>query len=186
MPHEGDVTRLLADLSAGRREVLDQLLPIVYEELRGIAHARLRGEREGHTLNTTALVHEAYIKLVDLNRIQWRDRSHFFGVAAGAMRRILVDYAEMRKAKKRGGGEPVLRLEDAPAILDSRAEELLALNAALCRLEALDARHARIVECRFFAGMNIEETAEALGVSPATVKREWALARAWLNRELAA
>lgn len=186
MTQDGDVTRLLADLSAGRREALDRLLPVVYRELRAIAHNRLRGEREGHTLNTTALVHEAYLKLVDLNRIQWRDRAHFFGVAAGAMRRILIDYAEMKSAQKRGGGVADIPLDSAPPLSDARAEELLALNASLCRLEALDPRQTRIVECRFFAGMSIEETAEALGFSTATVKREWALARAWLNRELSA
>ncbi len=184
-PNERQVTELLADLSAGEREALDELLPIVYDELRIIAHRQLRGERSGHTLGTTALVHEAYLKLVNINRMTWRDRAHFFAVSARAMRRILVDYAIMKKARKRGGGRPDLSLDEAMAMADARSEDLIALDDALGRLEAMDPRHGRIVECRFFGGMSIAETAEALGVSPATVKRDWAAARAWLNRELA-
>jgi RNA polymerase sigma factor (TIGR02999 family) len=181
---ESDVTRLLGELTAGRREALHELLPIVYSELRSIAHRQLGGERPGHTLNTTALVHEAYLKLVRLERIQWRDRAHFFGVAAGAMRRILVEYAEMRRALKRGGGAADLHIDDLHIAAAGRDEQVLALEEALQRLERVSERHARIIECRFFAGLSIEETAEALGVSSATIKRDWALARAWLNREL--
>ncbi len=164
---------------------LDRLVPIVYDELRRIAHRQLRGERTDHTLDTTGLVHEAYLKLSRLDRIEWRDRSHFLAVAAGAMRRILVDYAVARRTGKRGGGRERVPLDDILILADERAEELLALDEALQRLAAESERAARIVEWRYFAGMSIEETADVLGISPATVKREWVTARAWLNRELA-
>ena len=165
---------------------MDEFFPVVYEELRRIAHRELRHERTDHTLGTTALVHEAYLKLARLDRIRWQSRAHFLAVAAQAMRRVLVDYAVARRAQKRGGGHAPESLDDAVAMAEARGDELLALDDALRQLQALDERHARIVECRFFGGMSIEETAEALGVSPATVKREWTLARAWLNRELSA
>ena len=165
---------------------MDEFFPLVYEELRRIAHRELRHERSGHTLGTTALVHEAYLKLAHLDRIQWKSRAQFLAVAAQAMRRVLVDYAVARRAQKRGGGFVPQSLDDAMAIASERSEELLALDEALQRLQSLDEQHARIVECRFFGGMSIEETAEALGVSPATVKRGWTMARAWLNRELSA
>jgi RNA polymerase sigma factor (TIGR02999 family) len=164
---------------------LDRLVPIVYDELRRIAHRQLRGERSDHTLDTTGLVHEAYLKLSRLDRIEWGDRAHFLAVAAGAMRRILVDYAVARRAGKRGGGRQRVALDDVLILADERAEELLALDEALQRLAAESERAARIVEWRYFAGMSIEETAAVLDLSPATVKREWVLARAWLNRELA-
>jgi RNA polymerase sigma factor (TIGR02999 family) len=165
---------------------MEQLFPIVYNELRQIAAHKLRSERTGHTLCTTALVHEAWLDLTKLNRIQWRNRTHFLAVAAQAMRRILIDYAVARRTKKRGGGLPIESLDndDALAIAHTRGYELMALDEALTRLSALNDRQGRIVECRFYAGMSIEETADALDVSPATVKREWAMARAWLNREL--
>ena len=163
---------------------VDRLLPMVYDELRRIAHRQLRGERGDHTLDTTGLVHEAYLKLSRLDRIEWRDRSHFLVVAAGAMRRILVDYAVARKTEKRGGGRQRVPIEQVLILADDRAEELLALDEALQRLAVESERAARIVEWRFFAGMTVEETAEVLEISPATVKREWVLARAWLNREL--
>lgn len=165
---------------------MEQLFPVVYNELRQIAARKLRNERTGHTLCTTALVHEAWLDLMKLNRIQWQNRTHFLAVAAQAMRRILIDYAVARRAKKRGGGVPVESLDtrDALAIALTRADELAELDEALTRLAALNDRQARIVECRFYGGMSIEETADALDVSPATVKREWATARAWLNREL--
>lgn len=165
---------------------MDDLLPLVYGELKRIAARELRHERPGHTLCATALVHEAWVELSKLDRIQWQNRSHYLALAAQAMRRVLIDHAVARRAQKRGGGEqPAPLMDDAMAMVQARATELLDLDDALDRLGALDERQARVVECRFYGGMSIEETAEALEVSPATVKREWALARAWLNRELA-
>jgi RNA polymerase sigma factor (TIGR02999 family) len=152
----------------------------------GTWRRELRRERPDHTLTPTALVHEAYLKLVQLERIDWQGRAHFFGACAQVMRRVLISYARMKKAEKRGGGVQPVTLENVVAAAESRPAELLALDEALVRLEALSARQARIVECRFFAGMGVEETAAALGISPATVKREWTAARAWLNRELMA
>jgi RNA polymerase sigma factor (TIGR02999 family) len=164
---------------------MDDLLPQVYGELKRIAARQLRNERPGHTLCTTALVHEAWLELSHLDRIRWQNRSHYLAVAAQAMRRVLIDHAVARRAQKRGGGQPVETLaEDPLVIVQGRASELLDLDDALQRLAALDERQVRIVECRFFGGMSIEETAAALEISPATVKREWALARAWLNRDL--
>lgn len=164
---------------------MDDLLPLVYGELKKIAARQLRAERTGHTLCTTALVHEAWLELSNLDRIKWQNRNHYLALAAQAMRRVLVDYAVARRAQKRGGGQPVEALDGDPLVLvQGRSAELLDLDDALRRLAALDERQARVVECRFFGGMSIEETAAALDISPATVKREWALARAWLNREL--
>jgi RNA polymerase sigma factor (TIGR02999 family) len=181
------VTALLAEASAGRRDALDRLIPIVYEELRQVAHRRLREERADHTLNTTALVHETYLKLIDVKRVEWRDRVHFFGVAASAMRRILIDHARTRNREKRGGSQAArVPLDFALNVSADRDEELIALDDALARLEAANARYGRVVECRFFAGLTLEETAEVLGTSLATVKRDWAFCRAWLNRELRA
>jgi RNA polymerase sigma factor (TIGR02999 family) len=186
MPSASDVTQALLDLSGGDRSALDRLLPLVYDHLREIAHRALRGERLDHTLTPTALVHEAYLKLVQLDRISWRGRAHFFGASAGIMRRILIGYARMRHAEKRGGQEgAAVPLESVVLAAQTRPGDLVALDEALSRLERLSERQARIVECRFFAGMGVEETAAALEVSPATVKREWTAARAWLNRELA-
>lgn len=180
------VTQVLLELSGGNREALERLLPLVYDHLRDIANRALRGERPDHTLNSSALVHEAWLRLVELDRIDWRDRAHFFGACAQIMRRVLISYARMRRAEKRGGPAGVtVPLEDVVLAARSRPAELIALDEALARLEALSARQARIVECRYFAGMSVEETAEALGTSPATVKREWTVARAWLNQELA-
>lgn len=165
---------------------MEQMFLLVYNELHQLAARKLRGERDGHTLCTTALVHEAWLELNKLNRIQWQNRGHFLAVAAQAMRRILIDYAVARRREKRGGGQVLVSLDDtdALAIAHERADELVALDEALARLESLNERQARIVECRFYGGMSIEETADALNVSPATVKREWTIARAWLNREL--
>ena len=168
----GEVTQMLADLSAGKREALNELMPIVYDNLRAIAHRQLRRERGDHTLSTTALVNEVYLKLVNINRVKWQDRGHFFAVCARAMRRILVNYAEMKKADKRGGGQPHVEFHDVMALARSRSDELLALDEALDRLEELNERRCRVVEYRFFGGMSIEETAQTLDVSPATVKRE--------------
>jgi RNA polymerase sigma factor (TIGR02999 family) len=163
-----------------------EMFLLVYNELHQLAARKLRNERDGHTLSTTALVHEAWLELNKLNRIQWQNRGHFLAVAAQAMRRILIDYAVARRRAKRGGGQEIVSLDegDAFAIAHERADELIALEEALARLQQLNERQARIVECRFFGGMSVEETADALNVSPATVKREWAIARAWLNREL--
>ena len=164
---------------------MEDLFTLVYAELRKIAGRQLRGERANHTLCTTALVHEAWFELTKLNRIRWQNRAHFLALASQAMRRVLIDYAVARCAQKRGGGKPIESLEgDALAVVQERAEDLIMLDEALQRLQAVNEYHARIVECRFYGGMSIEETAEALEVSPATLKRDWALARAWLNREL--
>jgi len=179
------IVALLRAARDGNRGALDELFPLVYDVLRRIAHRKLAAERAGHTLSTSDLVHEAYLKLVRLDRIEWQGRAHFLGVAAQAMRNILVTYALRRKTDKRGGGQPGTQLdEELVAIAEAPTGDLLALNRALEKLEAIDPRQSRVVECRFFAGMSIEETAEALGVSPASVKRDWAVARAWLNREL--
>jgi len=164
---------------------MDDLLPLVYGELKRIAARQLRRERPDHTLSATALVHEAWLELSNLDRIRWQNRHHYLALAAQAMRRVLIDHAVARRAQKRGGGQHVDTLDGDPMLLvESRAEELLDLDNALERLAVVDERQVRIVECRFFGGMSIEETAEALQLSPATVKREWTLARAWLNREL--
>jgi RNA polymerase sigma factor (TIGR02999 family) len=155
----------------------------VYEELRRLAHHYMKGERANHTLQTTALVNEAYLRLTDLTRMQWRDRAHFFAMAATLMRRILVDHARDRARDKRGGGVVFTALQDDQAAAGSTVDAL-ALDEALDRLAAIDPQHARIVELRYFAGLTIEETSEALGISPATVKREWTWARAWLHQQL--
>ena len=166
---------------------MEDLLPLVYGELKRIAARQLRRERPDHTLSATALVHEAWLELSQLDRIKWQNRNHYLALAAQAMRRVLIDHAVARKALKRGGGQARDTLDgDAVALAATRAEELIDLDNALQRLGAIDERQVRIVECRFFGGMNVDETAEALALSPATVKREWALARAWLNRELSA
>lgn len=180
----GEFTRLLNASAEGDRAAFDQLFPQVYSALRGIARQRLQHERPDHTLSTTALVHEAYLKLVDLDRIQYKGRTHFYAVAAQAMRNILVSYAHRRKALKRGGEHEKLPLDDVVVMSEERADDVLALDEALQRLQVLDARRHQIVEYRFFAGMSIEETAAALDISSATVKRDWNLVRAWLNREL--
>ena len=181
-----DVTALLRQVSVGNRQAMDTIIPLVYRELRSIAHHHLRREDPGHTLNTTALVHETYLRLVDLRRIEWQHRTHFFAMASRMMRRILVNYARRRKRVKRGGGRARLTLSELDLPIDENLDALLALDEALRRLEAANERRCRVVECRFFAGLSIEETAEALGVSPGTVKRDWRLARLWLNRQLAA
>ena len=178
------VTELLRRAGAGDRGALDRALPLVYDELRRLARRQLRREAEGHTLNTTALVHEAYIRLVDQTRAEWRDRAHFLAVASTAMRRVLVDHARRHHAAKRGNGArvPLEQLEGLAA--DERVELLVALDEALVRLAALDPRQARVVECRFFGGLTEEETAEALGIGLRTAKRDWAKARSWLYHEL--
>lgn len=190
MVTQRNATELLLALSGGHREALNELVPLVYEELRAIARRRLRQERAGHTLNTTGLVHEAYLKLVQLDRMQWQSRAHFLAIAAQAMRNILVSHARNRKRLKRGGGAPHASLEEAEDLAVAadlpvaEADRILALEAALERLAALNPRHARVVECRFFGGMTAEETAVVLEVSLGTVKRDWSLLRKWLGREL--
>ena len=185
------ITDALAGLRAGDARAMDRLVPLVYEELARIAHRQLGLEHPGHTLSTTALVHEAYLRLVDQTRAQWADRTQFFGVAAHAMRRVLVDHARRHRAARRGGNErkPVSlealeRTDAASLAVGDRADILVALDEALERLAALDARQARVVECRFFGGLTETETAEALGVTPRTVARDWVKARGWLYQSL--
>ena len=186
-PPSPDVTQLLLGWSGGDRAAGDELMAAVYDELHRQAARAMGRETPEHTLQATALVSEAYLRLIDQRRVQWRNRAHFFGVAAQLMRRILVDHARTRHAAKRGGGMRQLTLGDADSARDLPDEsgvDVLVLNEALERLAAIDPHQARIVELRYFGGMTIEDTAEALDVSPATVKREWAVARAWLRREL--
>lgn len=184
MDEHADITRLLEQARDGDSAALDRLFETVYQQLRAIAHNRRERWYLDETMNTTALVHEVYIKLVRQNNVPWRDRSHFFAAASRAMRHILINYAEKRRAAKRGGDKSPVPLEDNPIADDDTAAELIAMDQALNRLESLEPRQARIVECRFFAGLPVPETAEVVGVSEATVKREWALARAFLWREV--
>jgi len=179
-----DVTGLLLAWRAGDASAHEQLLPAIYDELRRQAARAMRREGDAHTLQATALVHEAYLRLVDQRRVEWRSRAHFFGVAAQMMRRVLVDHARARLADKRGGALQRVTLGDVGPDESNHELDVLALHDALERLAALDPRQARLVELRYFGGLGIEDTAEALEVSPATVKREWAVARAWLRREL--
>jgi len=181
---QADVTGLLVNWSNGDQQALDQLMPLVYGELRRLAQAYLRRERSDHTLQSTALVHEAFLRLVNQRNVQWKNRAHFFGIAAQLIRRILVDHARAHQAGKRGAGAFKLSLDEAIGVPDKQDLDLVALDDALQRLTGLDAQQGRIVELRFFAGLSIEETAEVLDISPATVKREWSTARAWLFRDL--
>jgi RNA polymerase sigma factor (TIGR02999 family) len=178
------ITQLLVDWNNGRTGALEDLLPLVYAELRRLAAQRLRLERPDHTLQPTALVHEAYIRLVDQRRVRWQNRAHFYGVAAQVMRRILVDRARARKADKRGAGWERVTLIGDKASSGSRDVDVVALDDALTRLASLDPQQERIVELKYFDGLTLEETAEVVGISTATVKREWAIARAWLRAEL--
>ncbi|HEX7050198.1 MAG TPA: sigma-70 family RNA polymerase sigma factor [Longimicrobiales bacterium] len=184
MDSQSPVTDLLLDLHTDDESTVDRIMPWVYDELRAVAHRHLRAEPAGHTLGTTALVHEAYLKLVDQTRADWRDRAHFFAIASRAMRRILVDYARAHGAAKRGGGRRRIPLDRAELAVEERADVLLALNEALEQLAALDERQSRVVECRFFGGLTEAETAEALGVTTRTVRRDWVKARAWLYDRL--
>jgi RNA polymerase sigma factor (TIGR02999 family) len=180
------VTQLLVELRDGQSGAMDRLFPLVYEELRRIARRALRRERTGHTLATTGLVHEAYLRLVDQTRIEYRDRAHFFGIAARAMRQILVDYARRHRAAKRGGAQRVVTLDEGALALEDRAETLLALDEALTDLEQVDARLGQIVQCRFFGGLTEDETAEVVGVTARTVRRDWLKAKGWLYQQLTA
>jgi RNA polymerase sigma factor (TIGR02999 family) len=184
MATPGEITQLLAGWSEGDEAALEKLLPLVYQELHRLANAYMRRERSDHTLQTTALVHEAYLRLVDQQNVRWQTRAHFFAVAARVMRNILVDYARSRGRAKRGDGRPGLPLGEVAVMSDERADELVAVSAALDSLTAIDGRKGRVFELRYFGGMSIEEAAEALKVSPATVTRDWRMARAWLRREL--
>ncbi|HKR60856.1 MAG TPA: sigma-70 family RNA polymerase sigma factor [Pyrinomonadaceae bacterium] len=183
-PTPQNVTQLLTGWRNGDRAALDALLPVVYEELRKQAARYLRHERVGHTLQTTALIHEAYIRLVDQKNVHWQNRAHFFGIAAQLMRRILVDHARTKKRAKRGGSDIRVTFNDANVMGQSKDLDIVALDEALEHLATIDEQQSRIVELRFFSGLTVEETAEVLGISPATVKRDWSMAKAWLHREL--
>jgi RNA polymerase sigma factor (TIGR02999 family) len=181
---QSDVTELLQQWSNGDGQALDRLVPLLYEHLRKLAHQRLRHEDASPSLNTTSLVHEAYLKLVDLRSARFRDRAHFLAMASRVMRRLLVDHARARRSAKRGGGVAAVELTEALLIPDSQAEAITELDEALQRLEAVDPRQSQILEQRYFGGLSLEETAEAVGLSLATVKRELRFARAWLAAEL--
>ena len=183
-PAAGDVTQLLADVQNGRPDAASQLMPLVYEELRRLARRQMRRERSDHTLQATALVHEAYFRLVNQPERSWQNRTHFIRIAAQVMRRMLIDHARARLTAKREGGLQRVPLEEPLLFTEEQSDELLALNEALERLAQFDARQSRVVELRFFGGLTVEETAEALGISPKTVKRDWCVARAWLHREV--
>jgi RNA polymerase sigma factor (TIGR02999 family) len=185
MPASGEITDRLLAFRGGDRDALNQLLPLVYERLRAMAHARLAGRAPGASIDTTTLVHEAYLRLVDQSRAGWRDRTHFFAVAATAMRQIVVDRARRRGALKRGSGLPPAILDENAPGVEARAEQILALDQALDRLGALNDRLVKMVELRFFAGLSIDETAEVLGIDARTVNRDWRVARALLYRMLA-
>lgn len=180
-----EVTQLLLDWSNGDKEALDKLVPVVYQELRRLAGYYMRRERAGHTLQTSALVNEAYMRLVDYRQMRWQSRAHFFAVAAQAMRRILVEHARKRHFAKRGGGAIQVSLDEAATVSAKQAAELIELDDALTGLEAIDPRKSRIVELRYIGGLSIEETAEVLNISPATVQREWRSAKAWLYQAIA-
>ena len=184
MMSDGDVTTLLRDWSRGSPTALDQLLPVVYKQLRQIAARQLKHERADHTLPPTALVHEVYLRLLDQRQVDWQDRGHFFGVASQVMRRILVDHARRHNAGKRGDGQRATPIEEAADVAAPNEQFVVALDCALDRLQALDPNLVRIVEFRVFGGLTIEEAAEALNVSPSTAKREWRTAKAWLAREI--
>jgi RNA polymerase sigma factor (TIGR02999 family) len=182
----GDVTRLLGRLRAGDAGASDQLMPLIYDELRRIAGAQMRRERPGHTLQSTAVVHEAYLRLMGEQDLDWQNRAHFFAIAAKTMRRVLLDYARQRHAGKRGG-EAARKVDlDADLLIaDERLDDVVAVDELLGRLQEMDPQQARIVELRFFAGLNVEETAEVMGISETTVKREWRSAKAWIHGNLA-
>jgi RNA polymerase sigma-70 factor, ECF subfamily len=178
------VTELLLAWGSGDRSALDELVPLVHQELRRLARSQMRGERDNHTLQTTALVNEAFLRLIDLRRIRWQDRAHFLALSAQLMRRVLVDDARTRNYRKRGGGAATVALDDVAVAAPERAADLVALDEALENLARVDPRKSRVVELRFFGGLSVEETAGALNVSPETVMRDWRLAKVWLLREM--
>ena len=183
-PSPNEVTRLLLAWSNGDRAALDELIPLVYDELRRLAHHYMRQEREGHTLQTTALVNEAYVRLIDQNSVHWQDRAHFFAIAAQMMRRILVDYARSRRYAKRGGDARQVSFNESAIVSPQKGAEMVAIDEALTDLATRDMRKSKIVELRFFGGLNIQETAEVMGISPTTVQREWRSAKAWLYQAI--
>jgi RNA polymerase sigma factor (TIGR02999 family) len=183
-PSPSEVSRLLLNWSQGDRAALDKLVPLVHDELRRLARHFMRREREGHTLQTTALVNEAYVRLIDQRSVRWQNRAHFFAIAAQLMRRILVDHARSRRYAKRGGDARQVSFDEAAIVSPERGAELVAVDDALTDLAARDPRKSQIVELRFFGGLNIEETAEVLGISPTTVQREWRSAKAWLYQAI--
>lgn len=184
--HAGEVTALLTQLAKGNQEAASSLIPLVYKELHRLAGAYMRRERIDHTLQPTALVHEAFIKLVQHHSIDWQSRAHFFGIAAQVMRRILVDHARGHLRDKRGGGQRAVPIDEVLVFAPEQSQELLKLDDALQRLTQLDPRQGKIVELRFFGGLTVEQTADLLGISPKTVKRDWSMAKAWLHGELKA
>ncbi len=183
-PPANEITGLLADWSKGDQSALERLVPLVYQELHKLAHSYLRDESPGHTLQPTALIHEAYLRLIDQNIQEWQSRAHFYGVAARLMRQILVEHARSRRAEKRGGGALKLSLDEALHYSREQAAELVALDDALTALAAIDERKCRVIELKYFGGLTVEETAEALGVSIPTVVRDTRMAQAWLHREM--
>ncbi len=183
-PVDGEVTKLLAELKSGKPEAQAKLIPLVYQHLHRLAASYMRRERPDHTLQATALVHEAYMRLVSQGETDWQDRAHFFGIAAHLMRQILVEHARARQAGKRGSAVEKLALDQALEFTPARSRELVELDNALESLEQIDPRQARVVELRFFGGLTVEETAEVLGIAPRTVKRDWRVARAWLHGEI--
>jgi RNA polymerase sigma factor (TIGR02999 family) len=185
MTQTHELTQLLVDWSNGDRAALDKLMPLIDAELRRLAHRYMTRERAGHTLQTTALVNEAFLRLVNRKNLQWQNRAHFFGIAAQLMRTILIDHARSHASAKRGGGARKLELDEAMVVSQQKASEVIALDDALNQLALLDPQQSRIVELRFFGGLTVEEAAEVLQVSPATIKREWSTAKAWLYHELA-
>lgn len=180
----GEVTRLLAQLRAGNEDAAAELAPLIYQELHRLAAACMRRERPEHTLQPTALVNEAYMRLVGQRGVQWQNRSHFYGIAAQVMRRVLLDYARKHKSAKRGGPQKKVQFDEELFATDQQLEAALAVDECLKRLERIDAQQSRVVELRFFGGLNIEEISGVLGISTATVKREWQFAKAWLQREM--
>ena len=185
-PSPEEVTRLLVDWGNGDVGALEQLTPLVYQELRRLAHQHMNRERPDHTLQTSALVHEAFFRLVDQRNVHWQNRAHFFGIAAQIMRRILVDYARTRSYAKRGGGARAVSLDEGLIVSPERNAEVVAVHEALEELAKFDARKSQVVELRFFGGLSINETAEVLGISPGTVSSDWTMAKAWLRREISA
>ena len=183
-PPPQEITQLLVDWGNGNQAALDRLMPLVYTELRQLARRYMRQERPGHTIQTTALIHEVYLRLIDQNQVRWQHRAHFFGIAARLMRQILIEHARSHSRAKRGGGAGTISLDEAAIVSQARATELLALDDALELLAAIDPRKSRVVELRFFGGLSSEEAARVLNVAPNTVLRDWRMAKAWLHREI--
>ncbi len=184
MTGNSEITVLLQAHAAGNPDAMNRLIPLVYDEMHKMARGRLVGERPDHTLNSTALVHEAYLKLLDFNRIDWQGKNHFYAIASQVMRNLLVDYAVKQNAEKRGGKNYKVTLKNSHVTEETDLDEIISIDIALKKLEEIDERQAKVIECRFFGGLTIEEAAKALGISEPTANRDWKMARAWLNREL--